>query len=220
MKKLLGFGALACTLVLAAQAWGSAAPNARAAIHQGVITVGGEPLFPVMLLDQCGPGAAAHAASLGVNVILNASCDASPHRQLSSLSRRQLGILPIGGRAVQGTKLLGWTYPDEPDNNGWTPAALARAYSFRQGTPDGLLSFLTTTGAFYTAPDKRPAAARTAAFVRIADVAGFDLYPLNHCSSSLVQVYDAQRRFSRLAPGKPTFQWIETGAIQPAYCGG
>lgn len=221
MRKLIGsFGALACTLVLAAQAWGSTAPNARAAVRQGVITVGGRTLFPVMLLDQCGTAAAAHAASLGVNVILNASCDASPHRQLSSLSRRQLGILPIGGRAVRGTKLLGWTYPDEPDNNGWTPGALARAYSFRQGTPDGLLSFLTTTAAFYTDTDKRVATARIAGFAHLADVPGFDLYPLNHCRSSVVEVYDAQRRFARLADGKPTFQWIETGAIQPGYCGG
>ncbi len=220
MVKTLGLSAvLASALVLAANA-AAGGPNAGAAVERGVITVAGKPLFPVMLLDQCADGAAGRAAALGINVILNTNCDVPPSRQLSSLTHKQLGILPISGRAVQGTKLLGWTYPDEPDNNGWSPESLAHAYSFRQGTADGLLSFLTTTSAFYTSTDRRGASQRTAAFAALADVAGFDLYPLNHCQSSLVQVYDAQRRFARLARGKPTFQWIETGAIHPDYCGG
>jgi hypothetical protein len=173
-----------------------------------------------MLLDQCAPGAAARAARLGINVMLNASCTAP--RPLRSLGRRQLGVLPIANRPVQGTNLLGWAYPDEPDNNHWSPSKLAQTYAFRQGTPDGLLSFLTTTAAFYTAAAtaKPGAAATTATFAALADVSGFDLYPLNHCRSTLVEVYDAQRRFARLARGKPTFQWIETGAIHPGYCGG
>jgi hypothetical protein len=219
MKTLGSIAVLVSALVLVAQA-PAERPNAAASIQRGVITVGGRPLFPIMLLDQCARGAAGRAAALGINVIFNSGCEASASRQLSSLTHKQLGVLPIGGRAVQGTGLLGWTYPDEPDNNGWTPERLASAYSFRRGTADGLISFLTTTSAFYSSADRKGASARTAAFAAIADVAGFDLYPLNHCSSSLLEVYDAQRRFARLAPGKPTFQWIETGAIRPGYCGG
>jgi len=44
-----------------------------------------------------------------------------------------------------------------------------------------------------------------------ADVVGFDLYPLQElCRPELLPwVYDAQAELRRLAPGKPTFQWIE-----------
>jgi hypothetical protein len=44
-----------------------------------------------------------------------------------------------------------------------------------------------------------------------ADVVGFDLYPLQElCRPELLPwVYDAQVELRRLAPGKPTFQWIE-----------
>jgi hypothetical protein len=60
----------------------------------------------------------------------------------------------------------------------------------------------------------------TRAFARLADVAGFDLYPLNHCQSDLSTVYDAQREFVALAGSRPTFQWIETGPLKSGYCGG
>jgi hypothetical protein len=46
------------------------------------------------------------------------------------------------------------------------------------------------------------------------------LYPLNHCSSNLASVYDAQRAFEKVAGDTPTFQWIETGPLRPGYCGG
>ncbi len=58
------------------------------------------------------------------------------------------------------------------------------------------------------------------AFAALPDVPGFDLYPLNHCDQDLSSVADAQRQFSALAGGRPTFQWIETGPIEPTYCGG
>ena len=61
---------------------------------------------------------------------------------------------------------------------------------------------------------------RYAAFAAMADMAGFDLYPLNACQSDLTSVYDAQRAFVKLAGSTPTFQWIETGPIRPTYCGG
>ncbi|HEY0416521.1 MAG TPA: hypothetical protein VGC78_09060 [Gaiellaceae bacterium] len=191
MRKLVGsIGLCVVSLVLAGQVGAEA--------QRAVVTDDRKPFFPVMLLDQCDGGAAARAAALGTNVLVDAGC---------------------GRRVVRGGRLVGWSYPDEPDNNGWTPAGLAQAFP-RRGTNGRLPRFLTTTPAFYTGPDTRAAAARTAAFAALADVAGFDLYPLNHCRQSLVEVYDAQRRFARLARGRPTFQWIETGAIHPGYCGG
>jgi hypothetical protein len=82
---------------------------------------------------------------------------------------------------------------------------------------------MTTGGGFLRrAPYRTPQIARSryGEFARLADMAGFDLYPLGHCQSDLTAVYDAQRAFIRLAGVTPTFQWIETGPIRPTYCGG
>jgi hypothetical protein len=82
--------------------------------------------------------------------------------------------------------------------------------------------FITTGPGFYgsTYTPTSIASAVYAGFVRLADVAGFDLYPLAHCSLDLGAVYDAQVAFNRLAGNMPTFQWIETGPSRSTYCGG
>jgi hypothetical protein len=99
---------------------------------------------------------------------------------------------------------------------------LERAHRYIRGTADGLLSFVTTSGGFFRAPYRDPKVSLPTfgQFAKIADVAGFDLYPLGHCQSDLSAVYEAQRAFIRLAGNMPTFQWIETGPIKPIYCGG
>jgi hypothetical protein len=197
--------------------------TADASVERQVIHIRGAPFFPVMLIDQCTPEGVARANELGINVILNEHCDGvSPRRQLSMIQSSSLAILPIKGRAIRGSGLLGWTYPDEPENNGWTPSALKRAHPYTRGNADGLLSFMTTSGGFFRGPyrDPRVHPATYGVFGRMADVAGFDLYPLGHCQSDLSAVYDAQRAFVRLVGDRPTFQWIETGPIKPTYCGG
>src|SRR5262249_7595747 len=100
------------------------------------------------------------------------------------------------------------------------PSSLQAATNDPQN--DGLVSFLTTTGGFAQAPYRNPKVARStySDFAHLADVAGFDLYPLNQCHTDLSAVYDAQRTFNDLAGTRPTFQWIETGPLKPAYCGG
>ena len=52
--------------------------------------------------------------------------------------------------------------------------------------------------------------------VAAADVVGFDLYPLQElCRRDLVSlVFDAQQQLEALAPGKPTFQWIEVRGMR------
>ena len=197
--------------------------TARGSVERQVIHVRNAPFFPVMLIDQCTPAAVAHASRLGINTILNEHCaHVSPNRQLSMIQRTSLAILSIKGRAIHGGALLGWTFPDEPENNGWTPASLKRAHPYARGSADGLLSFVTTSGGFFEAPyrDTRLNPSAYGQFGRMADVAGFDLYPLGHCQSDLGAVYDAQRQFIRLTGGMPTFQWIESGPIKPSYCGG
>jgi hypothetical protein len=212
-------------LITFSAAFAGAAPEltAAASVERQVIHVQGAPFFPVMLIDQCTPDAIAHADRLGINTILNEHCDGlAPHTQLNMIQSSSLAILPIKAGSIRGRGLLGWTYPDEPENNGWTPASLKRAHPYERGSADGLLSFLTTSGGFFKAPyrDTRVARSEYGVFGRIADVAGFDLYPLGHCQSDLSAIYKAQREFIGLTGGMSTFQWIETGPIKPTYCGG
>jgi hypothetical protein len=210
---------VACTAIAAA----AVERSANAHVSRRTISVHGKPFFPVMLIDQCTRGEAAHARRLGINLILNEGCPRTPpKRQLAMVSNRQLVVLPIKQRTARGGHLAGWTFPDEPDNNGWTPATLARKFAYRRGNADGLLSFMTLTGRFFRPPYRNTSVglATIGRFARLADVAGFDLYPLNACQHDLSAVYDAQRQFTRLAQTMPTFQWIETGPIRPTYCGG
>ena len=188
------------------------------------LVVGQSRFFPVMLIDQCTAADVARGKALGINLVVNESCPGvAPVQQLNLMHGNVLAVLPIQVRQTRGTGLVGWTYPDEPDNNGWTPAALAKALPYERGNPDGLVTFLTTTGRFFQhAPygSNQVPLSRYAAFARLADMAGFDLYPLNACQSDLTAVYDAQRAFVNLAGSTPTFQWIETGPIRSTYCGG
>ncbi|HEX4680576.1 MAG TPA: hypothetical protein VH210_15355 [Gaiellaceae bacterium] len=223
--RAFAFAAVIVSLITfsTAIAGASAQATARASVERQVIAVGGTPFFPVMLIDQCTSVAIARAHQFGINAILNEHCaDLSSSRQLSMIQSTSLAILPIKSSHVRGGALLGWTFPDEPENNGWTPASLKRAHPYGRGSSDGLLSFMTTSGGFFKAPyrDSRVALPAFSEFARMADVAGFDLYPLGHCQQDLTAVYDAQRAFIQLAGQMPTFQWIETGPIKPTYCGG
>ena len=105
---------------------------------------------------------------------------------------------------------------------GWSSDRLSTAYPFRRGGSNSTLTFLTTGAGFFSRSYSGPSPPRSEyrALTLLADVPGFDLYPLGHCSTDLSAVYDAQREFVQLAGGAPTFQWIETGPIRPEYCGG
>jgi hypothetical protein len=199
------------------------AATARASVVRERIDVRGAPFFPIMLIDQCTPGEVSHGRALGINLVLNESCPGGvAQSQLDQIQPSALAVLPISARGARGAGLVGWTYPDEPEGNGWTPAKLASAYPYRRGNADGLLSFVTTGSGFYPTGNSRSAIPKReyAKYARLADVAGFDLYPLSHCETDLSVVYKAQRAFDALAGTMPTFQWIETGPIKPSYCGG
>ena len=218
-----------CALFAAAAVFGAGVAEATttstvgAEVEGQVIAVRHQPFFPLMLIDQCTPDAVARAHRLGINLIINESCaGVSATEQLSMIQPRLLAVLPIENRGVRGGGLLGWTFPDEPEGANWTPASLRDAHPYRAGSPDGLLSFVTTGAGFFREPyrDPRVPLSDYQGFARLADVAGFDLYPLGRCQSDLSVVYDSQRAFVRLVGPMPTFQWIETGPIKPTYCGG
>jgi hypothetical protein len=209
--------------VLTSLAGARSSRTARASVAHSTLVVAGKPFFPVMLIDQCTPQAAAQARRLGVNLIVNESCPSlTSRRQLAMLNGHALAVLSVANPTVRGGGLVGWTFPDEPENNGWTPEKLKHAHPYARGSSDGLISFMTTGAGFFDAAYARTTLPRSeyGRFARLADVAGFDLYPLGHCSDDLSAVYNAQRAFNRLAGRMPTFQWIETGPIKPGYCGG
>lgn len=211
--------ALAAAVLLPADA-ASAGPTAGASVDGTTVMVAGKPFFPIMLIDQCDAGAATSARQYGINLIVNENCpNVSAGDQLGAVRGKALAVLPIADRTPRSAALAGWAFPDEPENNGWTPDALRHAQPFPRGGPDGLLSFVTTGSGFYgTSSTVAPDVYRQ--FAHLADVAGFDLYPLGHCNQDLSSVYDVQRAFNTLVGAMPTFQWIETGPIRPAYCGG
>ena len=81
---------------------------------------------------------------------------------------------------TRGAGLVGWTYPDEPDNNGWTPASLGEGPSVRARERRRARDLRD-----HDRPVLPPGAvgstqiplSRYAGFARLADMAGFDLYP-------------------------------------------
>lgn len=222
--RTLALGAILVALFGTTLAGASVNATARASATSRGLVVSTSRFFPLMLIDQCTPQDVARGKALGINLVLNGSCPGlAPDAQLALLRGSGLAVLPIGARRTRGPGLVGWTYPDEPDNNGWTPASLAKADPYDRGNADGLVTFLTTSGRFFQrAPfgSAQVPLSRYAGFAAMADMAGFDLHPLNACQSDLTSVYDAQRAFVKLAGSTPTFQWIETGPIRPTYCGG
>jgi hypothetical protein len=205
-----------CAVLAALVATNAASSLAGASTNSRTVVVNGKPFFPLMLINQCSASDVAHANVLGINLILNESCpDISARRQLAMIGGQSQVVLPIKDSHLRGSGLVGWTYPDEPENNNWTPSSLRS--SVTDPANDKLISFLTSGGGFFRAPYRDPRVAFQAysQFAKLADVAGFDLYPLGHCQQDLSVVYDAQRMFNALAGNRPTFhqadvlRWVQ-----------
>lgn len=222
--RTIALSAVLAALLSTTLAGASVSATAHASATGRGLVVGVTRFFPVMLIDQCTASGVAQGKALGINLIVNESCPGlAPSRQLDLLQHNALAVLPISARRTRGAGLAGWTYPDEPENNNWTPASLAKANPYQRGNADGLVTFMTTGAGFFGRAPYHSAQIELssyAGFARLADFAGFDLYPLDHCQSDLTPVYDAQRAFVKLAGTTPTFQWIETGPLRSSYCGG
>lgn len=205
--------ALACVLP-------GAALGARATVSGSSILVDGRPFFPIMTWAQCAPEVEDNLA-LGVNVFLGSSCD-NPEQLVNQIGGRAYIALDYeryAGREFSG--LIGYHQPDEPDGYGIPPAGLPPL----GGAGPGRLVFETLSYHISVAhpPLLGIGPAEYAQYVARADVIGFDLYPLTlFCGNpwiGIANVYDEQRELDVLAGGKPTFQWIETGALD-GRCGG
>jgi hypothetical protein len=199
----------ASIIVLGALALATAAPApAVIATTQGrAILIEGRPFFPIMQWSQC-PGEVGLSLLLGIDVFMG-PCENVPAAAAAAAPGQYGYVIPsIDLRGTLGdARVLGWHQPDEPENLGLPATALA--VPDREHGP----TFLTLTSEFMGRA-RGPTAYR--AYAARADVVGFDLYPIAaHCKThiSLADVYRGQRDLLALAPGKPTYQWIETGPI-------
>jgi hypothetical protein len=210
---------LACLLAIILPGLAGAEPGPLVAVKQSAIFLGGRPFFPTMVWAACPQDVEADLA-VGINVFMGAGGGCGAGGDL---------FAAIGGRAYyvpsigDGTGLpanpdvIGYHQQDEPDGRGIAPEQLP----FVRNT----LVFLTLTPHFAQEQDPlSPTVSRTiyASYVAKGNVIGFDLYPLSHfCRHPRIRlssVYTEQRDLVRLAQGKPTFQWLETGA-QEESCG-
>jgi hypothetical protein len=178
----------------------------QGSVRDGALLVNGEPIFPLISWQQC-PSQWQASLDVGIDLFAAGSPCASPSSALSTLKGRALVAAVTGDVSVPGT--LGSFYPDEADARGLTGATLPPL-------PAGI-RFLTITAHFASAAAPLPSGrGMYPGLVAAADVVGFDLYPLQElCRRDLLPVgFDAQQQLEALAPGKPTFQWIEARGMR------
>jgi hypothetical protein len=185
---------------------------AAAAVRFGTdgarITADGALFFPVLAYEQCAD-TFSRALAVGVNVFVQV-----PYTGCA----QPAGVTPpyLLSDDYSATRGSGWYLPDEPDGWGIPPEGLPQL----PATGDtGRLRVLNVSGHFYSAQapiNDRFDRASYKRFAAAADVIGFDMYPIvKFCGRvSLLDVFRAQRELATTyAPGKPTFQWIETGPM-------
>jgi len=185
------------------------APGAvTSAVVRGALVVDGAPFFPLIAWEQC-PDQWEPNIGQGIDLFAGNPCTGLPSL-LAALQGRALAVGTSDDQPAQGPGLVGWFYPDEADGRGLTAATLP-------ATPAGGVRFLTLSNHFYSLAAPLPDGKGIyPGLIARADVVGFDLYPLQEwCRPDLLgAVFDAQQQLVALAPGKPTFQWIEVREMQ------
>jgi hypothetical protein len=182
--------------------------TARVSISHGALEIDGQPYFPTIVWNAC-PYELPKLTSLGVDLFMANACgDATD--QATALAGR--GFALSGAKDPVEPGAVGTYLPDEWDT--FLPSSLTLDAARRLAPPNGAPGprFLTLTNHFYSKAAPLPQGrGMYPALVEIADVLGFDLYPLqNWCRyDSFGDVFDSQHELVTLARGKPTFQWIE-----------
>jgi hypothetical protein len=184
------------------------------AVSGGHLTASGSPFFPVLTSYQCGASAQA-AAAAGVNLFVEQPYTACSSLQPNSfaLDPPPAGVSVLADDYADDAPGAGWYLPDEPDALGLTGSELP------QPTAPGKLRFVNFSQHFYSGQALIRPGYDKSEYTRLAaaaDVVGFDLYPIvKFCGRiPLLDVYRTQRELTTIyAPGKPTFQWIETGSM-------
>jgi hypothetical protein len=172
------------------------------------VTANGSLVFPVLSYEQCA-ATLARALALGVNTFVQVP--------FTGCAEPAVGASPYVLSDSYGTPAgIGWYLPDEPDGWGITPSELPQLPPASQ---TGRLRVLNISQHFYSG--QAPINAQFdrndyKRFAALADVVGFDMYPIvKFCGRvPLTDMFHAQRELmTTYAPGKPTFQWIETSQM-------
>jgi hypothetical protein len=187
----------------------AAAPSqVQGTVRDGVLLVNGEPFFPLLSWEQC-PVQWQPSLDAGIDLFAVGSPCASPDSAATTLAGRALVAGTSDAALVAGPSLLGSFSPDEADARGLTGSSLP-------ALPEGI-RFLTLTAHFASMAAPQPSGrGMYPGLVAAADIIGFDFYPLQElCRRDLLPAdFDAQQELQALAPGKPTFQWIEARGLR------
>jgi hypothetical protein len=180
----------------------------RASVLNGAIQINGESYFPTIVWNAC-PYELPKLTSLGVDLFMANACGSATD-QARALGGR--GFAVSNARSAPENGAIGTYLPDEWDT--FLPSSLTVDAARRLVPPNGAPGprFLTLTNHFYSKAEPLPQGrGMYPALVDVADILGFDLYPLqNWCRyDSFGDVFESQRELVTLARGKPTFQWIE-----------
>ena len=183
----------------------AAAPSQVAAsVSDAKVIVNGAPVFPLIAWQQC-PDQWEPNLRQGITLFAGNPCT-DLGSLLTWVSGKALAVGTSDDTATaSGPGLIGWFYPDEADGRGIDAASLP-------APPAAGVRFLTITGHFFSGSAPLPEGrGMYPGLIAASDVVGLDLYPLQEwCRPDrLAEVFDAQRELVALAPGKPTFQWIE-----------
>jgi hypothetical protein len=178
------------------------------------ILVNGQPFFPIAVWAQCSDGYGSNIGD-GINLFIGDGC--GKDRQLpAGLAGDAFSVVDAQDADATGRGVIGWYFPDEWD--AFLESGVTRE-DLRKEIPDnqpGKISFLTLTNHFYSHAAPLPQGrGMYPALYALADVVGFDLYPLQvWCRPAFGDVFDAQHELSDVTGGKPTFQWIEVAKME------
>jgi hypothetical protein len=179
------------------------------------LVVGGQPFFPRMVWKQC-PWAYPRSLGAGINVFMGTGCG-SVTAQLHGLAGRALSVLGVDERDLGGGHVVGYHQLDEADEHVDRAESLPLLPSSRSSRR---VTFLTLTNHFFSGAAALPSGrAIYPGLIARAEMVGFDLYPLQlWCRrGTLHTVFEAQRELVALAPGKPTYQWIEAAPMNQCF---
>lgn len=179
------------------------------------LKVNTRPFFPRMLFRQCAWAYPAGLAA-GINVFMGTACGATAKQAMAALAGKAF-LLPDVKSQADGASVIGWHQEDEVDVLADRPEAIPL---LPPSSKTGRTTFLTFSNHVWSgAAQLRNADTLYPGLAARAEMIGVDLYPLqSFCRKSLLgAVYDVQRELIALAPGKPTYQWIEADSMGVCY---
>ena len=179
-----------------------------ASTQGGAFRINGAPYFPTIVWNAC-PDQLPKLTSLGLDLFMANACG-NATEQVAVLGNRGFAI--SSARKDPEAGAVATYLPDEWDT--FLPGNLTVDAARKLAPPNGAAGprFLTLTNHFYSRAEPLPQGrGMYPALIDIADVVGYDLYPLqNWCRyDSFGDVFESQRELVALTHGKPTFQWIE-----------